>query len=82
MPSGPSDSRREMGLYFALSQVGLEMVVPVGIGVALDRYLHWHPWGTVVGAVLGLVGGLIHLVAILNRHEKNRTEPPERRDAP
>ncbi len=82
MPSGPSDSRREMGFYFALSQVGLEMVVPIGVGIALDRYLGWAPWGTVAGAVLGLVVGLVHLVVILNRHDQERTGPSERRDAP
>jgi F0F1-type ATP synthase assembly protein I len=71
-----------MGLYFALSQVGLEMVVPVGIGIALDRFLPTRPWGTVVGAVLGLVVGLVHLVVILNRHEQNRTGSSEKREAP
>ena len=82
MPSGPSDSRREMGFYFALSQVGLEMVVPVGVGIAVDRFLHWTPWGTVVGAGLGLVVGLVHLVVILNRHDQDGTRPSERREAP
>jgi F0F1-type ATP synthase assembly protein I len=71
-----------MGFYWALSQVGLEMVVPVGVGIALDRYFHWTPWGTVVGAVLGLVVGFVHLVVMLNRHEQDGAGPSERRDAP
>jgi F0F1-type ATP synthase assembly protein I len=82
MPSGTPDPRRELGFYFSLSQVGLEMVVPVGVGIALDHYLHWRPWGTIAGAALGLVVGLVHLVVILNRHDQDGTGPSERREAP
>jgi F0F1-type ATP synthase assembly protein I len=60
--TGPPDSRNEFGSYLALAQVGLEMVVPIGVGMALDHYFHWTPWATTVGAVLGLAGGLTHLV--------------------
>jgi F0F1-type ATP synthase assembly protein I len=67
-------SPKELGFYFELAQVGLEMVVPVALGAALDHYLHWSPWGVVGGAVLGLVGGLAHLVAILNRQERRRPD--------
>lgn len=72
MPRGPIDPK-EMGRYFAIAQVGLEMVVPVGIGLALDYYLAWMPWGTIVGAVLGLACGLIHLIALTN---KDNPAPP------
>jgi F0F1-type ATP synthase assembly protein I len=67
---------KELGFYFALAQVGLEMVVPIGIGAALDYYLHWAPWGVVAGAVLGLMGGLIHLVALINRDDKSGPSKP------
>jgi len=60
---------RDLGRYFALAQVGLEMVLPIVLGVFLDRWLGWAPWGVVVGAVLGLVGGLWHLVLLLNRFD-------------
>ena len=60
---------RDMGRYFALAQVGLEMVLPIVLGVFLDRWLRWAPWGVVAGAVLGLVGGLWHLVLLLNRFD-------------
>jgi fatty acid desaturase len=70
---------REMGFYFALAQVGFEMVVPIGVGLVLNWWLGWGAWLVIVGAVLGLVGGLAHLVALLNRHEKDAKQqrPPD-----
>jgi F0F1-type ATP synthase assembly protein I len=73
IPGGPDP--KEMGFYFALAQVGLEMVVPVGAGALLDHYLNWTPWATASGAVVGFLGGLAHLVTILNKHEKSDREP-------
>lgn len=72
MPRGPFDPK-ELGFYFELSQVGMEMVVPIVVGLAVDHYLNWAPWGVVVGAVLGLVGGMAHLISLVNRRTK---EPP------
>ena len=70
MPEQRSDPS-EMGFYFALAQVGFEMVVPIGVGLALNWWLDWGAWLVIVGAVLGVVGGVTHLVALLNRHEKD-----------
>ena len=67
---------RDVGKYMALAQVGVEMVVPIVVGVALDSYLNWTPWGTIVGAAVGLVGGLWHLVATLNRLDRDQDKPP------
>ena len=64
----------DVGRYFALAQVGLEMVAPIVLGLFLDSRLGWTPWGVVVGAVLGLVGGLWHLVLLLNRFDKKDGE--------
>ena len=67
----------EMGFYFALAQTGVEMVVPIGIGVALDNYLGWSPWSVACGAVFGFAGGLTHLLLMLKRHEDgDSTRPP------
>jgi F0F1-type ATP synthase assembly protein I len=71
---------REMGRYLALSQIGVEMAAPVVVGVLLDRYFGFGPWGAIGGAVLGLVGGLIHLVHLANKMEggdadKDRPSP-------
>ncbi|MBI1917907.1 MAG: AtpZ/AtpI family protein [Planctomycetes bacterium] len=62
-------SPRDLGRYFALAQVGLEMVAPIVLGLFLEARLGWAPWGVVVGAVLGLVGGLWHMVLLLNRFD-------------
>ena len=70
---------RDLGRYFALAQVGLEMVAPIVLGLFLDSRLGWTPWGVVVGAVFGLVGGLWHLVVLLNRFEK--TDSNSRQDS-
>ena len=39
-PSGP----KEMGYFFALGQVGLEMAVPIGVGAVIDHYAGSGPW--------------------------------------
>jgi F0F1-type ATP synthase assembly protein I len=59
--------RKEMGRYAALSQIGLEMVAPIIAGLLIDFYLGSKPWGVIVGAVLGPVGGFVHLVRLLNK---------------
>ena len=71
-------NRRELGRYYALAQVGLEMVVPIGVGMALDHYLGWTPWGVVVGAVLGLIVGITQLVHLSRRTDANGPDTPER----
>ena len=71
-PSNQKDFQR----YMAMSQAGFEMVVPIGVGVAVDHYLHCGPWGAVVGAVLGLVGGLTHLILMSQRSDDNADKPP------
>jgi F0F1-type ATP synthase assembly protein I len=78
---GPPNPR-EFGTYVELAQVGMEMVAPLGVGLALDFYLHWSPWGAVTGAILGLVAGIGHLVSILNRHDQSQHSPqrPDKRE--
>jgi F0F1-type ATP synthase assembly protein I len=66
-----------MGYYFALAQIGLEMVVPMGIGLLLDYWLNLLPWATITGLVVGFVGGLIHLVLMVRQHDAaKRRQPP------
>ena len=67
-----SSEEDQAGYYFELSQVGLEMVVPIGLAYWLDYLLDWFPWLTIVGVVVGLVGGLAHIISLTNR----KADPP------
>jgi F0F1-type ATP synthase assembly protein I len=75
-PEAPNP--KEFGRYVAMGQVGLEMVAPIILGLVLDHYLGWAPWGLVGGAGLGLVGGLAHLIHLVGQEE----EPPARNRNP
>lgn len=66
MPEGPMDPK-EVGRLYALAQIGMEMAVPAVIGLGLDRWLGWSPWGVIGGAVIGFAGGMLHLVTLLNQ---------------
>jgi len=73
MPDGLPDSR-ETGRLFALAQVGMEMAAPIVVGLLIDQNFETGPWGVAVGAVVGLVGGLWHLVVLARRFDE--MEPP------
>jgi len=68
----PEPDRRELGYYVTLAQAGIEMVVPLGIGVWLDQLLGWTPWATVIGTILGFVGGITHLVILGQRGQSQQ----------
>jgi F0F1-type ATP synthase assembly protein I len=70
---------REMGYYAALAQTGLEMVLPAVLGHFIDGWLDTAPWITVIAAALGFTGGLIHLISLVNRKERDESsdkKPP------
>ena len=69
---------REMGILLTIGQVGIEMVAPTALGYLADRAMGIVPWLTVSGAILGFVGGMIHLLVLVNRLD--RSDPPDRRD--
>jgi len=60
---------QELGHYVALAQSGMEMVAPMILGVIIDRYTGWTPWATVIGFIVGFVGGFMHLMVLLQKQE-------------
>ena len=76
MPNPPRRSR--LAYYGELSQVGLEMAAPIGVGALIDHWVGWaFPICSIAGAVLGLVGGVVHLVVLANREDQVEDDPPE-----
>jgi len=78
-------SRSETSRLFAMGQVGLEMVAPIGLGLYLDNRYGWTPWGVSVGTVIGLVGGIGHLVLMARQMDQppaGRTPRPTGGDSP
>lgn len=68
-PDG-SDWRRsvaEASPYLGLGmQLAFAMVFFVGVGYLLDTWLATTPWLTIVGAALGLVAVMTHIVRVSN----------------
>ena len=57
------------------ASLGLEVAVGVGLGLIvgnwMDRRWHWKPWGTVVGAGLGMASGMYLLIRDVMRVNKD-----------
>jgi len=54
-----------MGVHAAssITTIGLEFSLPVGVGFVIDRHLHTTPVATLIGAVLGFLAGMTHILA-------------------
>jgi F0F1-type ATP synthase assembly protein I len=78
MPDDQQPDTREMGIYLTLAQVGVEMVVPLFVGLIIDYYAGWGPWGLIAGTILGFVGGIAHIIMLANKQEAARRnrQPP------
>ena len=59
--------RKELGRYFALGQIGLEMVVPIVVGLVAGSLPRQPAVGLRRRCRPGLIGGLVHLVHLLNK---------------
>lgn len=75
MPDQPLKPR-ELQYLLAIGQVGMEMVLPIGLGVALDIWLGSMPWISIVGVLLGLFGGMAHLLVLIDRLDKSQKSEP------
>lgn len=64
-------SRGSKKAPMALAGLGFELVAAVAgftfVGYWIDRHYATEPWGTVVGAVLGIIGGLYNFVRVATR---------------
>lgn len=55
---------RMMARLLTISTVGTAMVTPIGLGFLLDYYVGTMPLFMVIGAVLGLLVGVVLLVQL------------------
>lgn len=62
--------RKQWGRYLAFSQIGMEMVAPIGLGAWVDITWGTKPWLSVVGTLLGLSAGMTHLFYLLRKIEE------------
>ena len=71
------DGMRGAGPYLGLgAQIGGAMLLFVGLGVAVDRWLGTSPWGVVAGAALGMVGVVYLVVRVANDAASERHSGP------
>ncbi len=59
-----------MSQYLAYSQIGFEMVGPILLGLLLDHWLESAPTCVTIGAILGLVGGMAHLIHMVRKSQQ------------
>ncbi len=66
-----------IGIEFAAAVVGFSLV-----GLWVDRHWKTGPWGLVIGAVLGLVGGMYNLIrqSLAAFKEQSRDDEKSRPD--
>lgn len=58
--------------------VSLEMAVPALIGYGLDVWLQTRVVFVIIGALLGLVGGMAHLIRLANAKSGGSGRKPSR----
>ena len=72
----PSEQFRSLGLIYQL--VG-EFVAPIAVGLVVDWLAKTGPWGTIIGALLGMTVGGWHLLRMSSRIGN---QPPKKPDGP
>ena len=78
-PTDWRESFREAAPYLGLGmQIAVSMIVFVGGGYLLDRWLGTLPWMTVLGAVVGLVGVIALIVRVGQEGTSGGKSPGER----
>lgn len=77
MPLGMSPD--DMKVYARYSQLGMEMVAPILLGLGLDWWLKTQPWGVVGGAALSLVYMVFRLRGLMNELDRAADRRQQRR---
>jgi F0F1-type ATP synthase assembly protein I len=77
MPSSENPDPRQLGRYYAIAQVGLEMVVPIAVAWWLDQQLDTAPWLLVLGVIGGLVLGIGHLIVLTRDDDAQAPKDPK-----
>jgi F0F1-type ATP synthase assembly protein I len=66
MPEELPEEPKPSSDWSRLSSIGFELAAAVGgfifVGYLWDRHFGSRPWGTLIGAVLGLTGGMYNLI--------------------
>ena len=79
---GMAKQRRDQPSWLRFSGIGIEYASAVAVfallGYWIDRHYGCRPWGLVIGAVLGLIGGTYNLV----RQSLSAFQPPGGRNRP
>jgi F0F1-type ATP synthase assembly protein I len=52
-------------------QFALMIVICLAIGLWVDNRYLIAPWGTLVGGIVGIVGGFYHFLKTVTRHTRN-----------
>ncbi len=77
-------SSREVGdgyRYVALGiTFGLGIVLFMGAGFALDKWLGWTPWLTMVGTLLGSVLSFVNVYTKLEMERREKMKPRDERN--
>jgi ATP synthase protein I len=63
-PDGRSALSIGMDWGTRVTAIGLEFAVPAFVGFGLDRWWGTAPWMTILGALLGVGMGMLHLIRL------------------
>jgi len=63
-PDGRSALSIGMDWGTRVTAIGLEFALPALLGFGLDRWWHTAPWMTILGALLGVGMGMLHVIRL------------------
>lgn len=67
----------ELKYYYMLAATGVEMVIPLVLGLLLDRWWNCFPWLTITGAVIGPLGAVFHMLRLVRQFERRKKDSGE-----